>query len=128
MRRHRRASRRQVYLDDNLFVQLALAQNAPLHAAHMVDPHAPPRVWWDFVMLLCVLYIVVVAPLEFGFEFRKDYRHERGFEDANVVLDLLLDVYFICDLLLNFCTGYVDEESNRLVMDPKLVAKVWTGP
>ena len=76
--------------------QLALAQ---LAQSNMISPNGDFRGNWDLVQASFLLYIAVVLPYRIGF-------------DDNVKLwsfffwlDLAIDIYFVCDLFLNFRTA-----------------------
>lgn len=44
-------------------------------------------------------------------------------------MDIMVDIVFMCDIFITFCTSYIDEERNFLVKDPKRIAihyiKTW---
>lgn len=65
----------------------------------MLRPQEPRRMTWDMIVLFFLLYISVVTPFRIGFTVDA--------EGALAVFERVIDVFFICDLLVNFRTGYV---------------------
>jgi len=82
------------------------AENVP---RGMIDPEARFRVTWDLLMLALLLYVSVASPMEIFFSaFPKN--------TAISVVNILIDILFIADIVLNFRTGYIDE-AKKLVLD-----------
>ena len=67
-------------------------------------------------------YPVVIMRLSLywlGLNFRQPYVwRERSVPAADVCsMDQAINIFFFIDMILNFCTGYVDVEDRVLVMD-----------
>jgi Ni/Fe-hydrogenase subunit HybB-like protein len=65
-------------------------------------------------MILFVIYNVIILPINLGFEYQMS--------NFQMYLDYFIDVFFACDIVLNFFTGYYDEKKN-LIMNHKMIIK-----
>eukprot|EP00939_MAST-03C_sp_MAST-3C-sp1_P002291 g2291.t1 len=72
------------------------------------DPSSIWRVVWDVHLIFLLLYIAIFVPYYIG--FGSDGRHQ-----YLVVFDMYVDVAFLLDIILSFTTGYIDEETGKLV-------------
>ena len=63
-----------------------------------IDPRNTSRLRWDFVIVLAVLYNCLIIPLRIGFGDDK-------FGPLSAI-DLLIDLMFMSDIVVNFITGY----------------------
>ncbi|XP_076438775.1 voltage-gated inwardly rectifying potassium channel KCNH6-like [Babylonia areolata] len=96
--------------------------------------YSPFKAVWDWVILLLVLYTAVFTPYSAAFllteeeirmELNKD-AHTRnqnahgGRADPLVIVDLIVDLMFIADILINFRTTYV--ENGEVVSDKHRIA------
>lgn len=88
-------------------------------AYFMISSQHPARVAWDVVLSVLLIFILVVEPMALGF-----WNESGPLEIVNIVID----VYFILDLILNFRTGYVVRDGIE-IMDPRQCAthylKTW---
>ena len=83
---------------------------------YSLDPNAQFRARWDIAQTVILLYISLVVP------FRVGYRQTA--EGGWYILDLLIDLYFYVDVVLNFYTGYPDpDDEERVVYGPSHIAK-----
>ena len=73
------------------------------------------RARWDLVQVFVLLVTAIVVPMRVGFDAldQMDPNFWFGF-------DLITDVYFYVDIVLNCRTAYVDD-NNKLVAEPKTV-------
>jgi len=71
------------------------------HHWSMVDPTKPFRRMWDVLITIFVLYLVVTVPLSIAFG---SYTMKQSFYSG---FGWFLEVFFWCDILLNFRTGFV---------------------
>lgn len=71
------------------------------------DPTSTFSTWWDFVQVAFLLYVTWTVPLRacFGIEVE--------IPSVAWVFDTVVDVYFLCDLFLNFITAYYDSTGFR---------------
>nr|KAG5691560.1 hypothetical protein BaRGS_020935 [Batillaria attramentaria] len=96
--------------------------------------YSPFKAVWDWVILLLVLYTAVFTPYSAAFllneeeirmELNKDARTrvqnaDGGRADPLVLVDLIVDLMFIADILINFRTTYV--ENGEVVSDKQKIA------
>ncbi|XP_061753475.1 potassium/sodium hyperpolarization-activated cyclic nucleotide-gated channel 1-like isoform X3 [Nerophis ophidion] len=79
----------------------------------IIHPYSDFRFYWDLVMLLLMMSNLVLLP--WGITF---------FEDQNtipwVTFNVLSDTFFLLDLIFNFRTGILGEDSH-IVLDPKQI-------
>lgn len=81
----------------------------------MISQVSIPRVCWDVTCCVALLYIAVLEPVFLAFS---DVGKGLSFE----VISVVMDVFFLCDVVLNFRTGYYTADGFE-VMEPWLVAK-----
>eukprot|EP00736_Rhodelphis_marinus_P002429 Rmarinus@m.23699 len=74
------------------------------------------RRWWDLGLALMLTYISLFVPYRLGFD-REPEPWDTGF-----IIDIFVDLYFVCDIAVNFRTAYV-EECNRVIVDPRMIAQ-----
>ena len=82
-------------------------------AAIMVDDSTPVcpilhpehrfRKTWDFAQIFALIYVAVFVPVRTGF----DIVLEPG--SMQWVVELIVDVYFVADIFVNFRTGFMDD-------------------
>ena len=83
---------------------------------YSIDPNAGFRGKWDVTQAAILIYVAMVVP------FRVGYRQPA--EGAWYVVDLLIDIYFYVDVVLNFHTGYVDpDDEERVIYEPWAIAR-----
>jgi hypothetical protein len=65
-------------------------------------------------MIILVIYNVIVLPMNIGL----------GMDPGPIfgTFHILIDIFFACDILLNFFTGYINKD-NRLIMTQKKIIK-----
>jgi hypothetical protein len=84
----------------------------------MLKPLSAVRMSWDIFILSLCIYIAIALPLSLAWE---DTLQQQT-NDILSSIDVSMNIIFILDIILNFRTGYYDEE-HTLVMDPKLAGK-----
>ena len=83
---------------------------------YSLNPDSGFRGKWDLSQAVILLYVALVVP------FRVGYRQPA--ESGWYVLDLLIDLYFYVDVVLNFYTGFVDpDDEERIIYEPTAIAK-----
>lgn len=82
----------------------------------MFDPDSNFAKWWDVAQFVALLYIVFVIPLRIGFA------EEVPLLSAAFIIDLIIDVYFIIDIYINFNTA-IWLESGELETNIRVVRK-----
>ncbi len=65
-------------------------------------------------MIIFVLYNVMTVPMDIGLDLPNN-SYRKWFEN-------FIDLFFICDVTLNFFTGYIDG-NRRLIMNQKKIIK-----
>ncbi|CAK6961140.1 potassium voltage-gated channel subfamily H member 6a isoform X2 [Scomber scombrus] len=88
--------------------------------------YSPFKAVWDWVILLLVIYTAIFTPYSAAFllnEVEEDLRRTCGYtcNPLNVV-DLVVDVMFIVDILINFRTTYVNH-NDEVVSHPGRIAQ-----
>ncbi|XP_056143492.1 potassium voltage-gated channel subfamily H member 6a [Lampris incognitus] len=88
--------------------------------------YSPFKAVWDWLILLLVIYTAIFTPYSAAFllsEVEEDRRRTCGYtcNPLNVV-DLVVDVMFIVDILINFRTTYVNH-NDEVVSQPGHIAQ-----
>ncbi|XP_028397826.1 potassium voltage-gated channel subfamily H member 6-like isoform X2 [Dendronephthya gigantea] len=89
------------------------------------------KIVWDWFVLLLVLYTAIEVPFLIAFIVQNENSEESsnlssylssGKATATlVVVDLCVDLFFFCDIVVNFRTTYIGK-NDALVTDPKKIA------
>ena len=96
--------------------------------------YSPFKAVWDWIVLLLVLYTAVVTPYTATFllnEGEEKARHNKepstrsanaqsSHADPLVIIDLIVDVMFIADILINFRTTFL--QNGEVITDPQKIA------
>ena len=89
----------------------------------VILPFAPWKLAWDVVGQLLVLYTILMLPL--------DAMYSMDFTGSPVVqgIEVVMDCFFIADVILCTRTAYVQEEDAFLVIDRKSIVRnyMWDG-
>lgn len=96
---------------------IALLESEETHTAALrsciVLPNNPYRIVWDWFLVVFVLWTCFTVPVQICFA--------SSVSDFDVI-DLLIDIFFICDLVLNFRTAY-DASDGTFVRDPWKISR-----
>ena len=98
------------------------------------DYFSPFKAVWDWVILILVLYTAVFTPYQTAFLLNEEETTMRLNRDAStrtespessranplVIIDLMVDLMFIADILINFRTTYL--HNGEVVMNQKMIA------
>ncbi|KAM4624483.1 voltage-gated inwardly rectifying potassium channel KCNH6, partial [Polymixia lowei] len=88
--------------------------------------YSPFKAFWDWIILLLVLYTAVFTPYSAAFlldEHGDVHQRSCGYTcDPLNVVDLMVDVLFIVDIVINFRTTYVNH-NDEVVTRPSGIAK-----
>ncbi|KAM9426559.1 voltage-gated inwardly rectifying potassium channel KCNH6 [Pholidichthys leucotaenia] len=88
--------------------------------------YSPFKAFWDWIILLLVLYTAVFTPYSAAFllDGHRNFRQRScGYTcDPLNVVDLMVDVLFIVDIIINLRTTYVDQ-NDEVVTQPTQIAK-----
>ncbi|OWZ08456.1 Voltage-gated Ion Channel [Phytophthora megakarya] len=80
-----------------------------------ISIHSTFRHWWDFVITVSIAYIIVTTPIKVGFGVQSS-----GF---NYVLDVVVDVIYLIEMVLNFVTSYEDDATGEEIKDLDKIRK-----
>eukprot|EP01084_Bolivina_argentea_P126710 224294_1 len=84
----------------------------------LLHPKGPFRNIWDLVVLVVLLYTSFEVPVSIAF----------GQSVGAKYFDLIIDIFLLTDIILNFHTAYFDKYDNlHLVTDKKLIAKKYVS-
>jgi hyperpolarization activated cyclic nucleotide-gated potassium channel 1 len=90
-----------------------LLEETPYYIFH---PEGRKRVIWNLFVACLLLYTAIVMPFVLAF-------YESNDMDEWGIIDIMLDVFFFIDLILNCFTGIYDSEG-KLIVDLKVI--IWT--
>lgn len=82
----------------------------PLRERLVIHPHSRPKLAFDIVVMVAVLYTATILPVKIAFNL-----------DFAVWLDVLIDLLFILDVFLQFFHGYMD--MGYPVLDPRRITR-----
>uniref|UniRef100_A0A8B9HNC5 Cyclic nucleotide-binding domain-containing protein n=1 Tax=Astyanax mexicanus TaxID=7994 RepID=A0A8B9HNC5_ASTMX len=82
----------------------------------IIHPYSDFRFYWDFTMLLFMVGNLIIIPV--GITFFKDETTTPW-----IIFNVVSDTFFLMDLVLNFRTGIIIEESSDIILDPKTIKK-----
>ena len=71
----------------------------------------------NFPVLILLIWITFYVPFNVCFEYE-----ESDVPKRLIIHELIVDISFGVDIILNFLTGYIDSKTKRLVTKPKLIA------
>ncbi|KAM8855202.1 voltage-gated inwardly rectifying potassium channel KCNH7 [Spinachia spinachia] len=87
--------------------------------------YSPFKAVWDWLILLLVIYTAILTPYSAAFllnDTQESKRRECGYSCSPLnVVDLMVDIMFIIDILINFRTTYVNL-NEEVVSDPAKIA------
>jgi len=85
--------------------------------------YSPFKAIWDWLILILVIYTAIVTPYVAAFTIVKDSKARiRGLTtDPLQITDLVVDVLFILDIIINFRTTYVNKH-DEVVSHPGKIA------
>ncbi|KAG5271119.1 hypothetical protein AALO_G00176090 [Alosa alosa] len=80
----------------------------------IIHPYSDFRFYWDLLMLLLMMGNLIVLPV--GITFFKDENTPPW-----IMFNVVSDTLFLVDLVLNFRTGIVKEDSTEILLDPRAI-------
>lgn len=75
---------------------------------------SPCRFYWDLIMLIMMMGNLIIIPV--GITFFSEQTTTTW-----LVFNVASDTIFLVDLVMNFRTGIVNEESSEIILDPKVI-------
>jgi len=86
---------------------------------------------WDWVILFLVIYTAIFTPYVAAFLLNEPGYSDKGSEpygsDPIVIIDLLVDIMFIIDILINFATTYVNDQDEVVSQHSKIAVHYFRG-
>uniref|UniRef100_A0A8C5TX59 Hyperpolarization activated cyclic nucleotide gated potassium channel 1 n=1 Tax=Malurus cyaneus samueli TaxID=2593467 RepID=A0A8C5TX59_9PASS len=73
-----------------------------------------PRFYWDLIMLIMMVGNLVIIPV--GITFFTEQTTTPW-----IIFNVASDTVFLLDLIMNFRTGTVNEDSSEIILDPKII-------
>ncbi|KAI5106063.1 potassium/sodium hyperpolarization-activated cyclic nucleotide-gated channel 3 [Silurus meridionalis] len=82
----------------------------------IIHPYSDFRFYWDLLMLLLMMGNLIILPV--GITFFKDENTPPW-----IIFNVVSDTLFLVDLVLNFRTGIMKEDSTEIMLDPKAIRR-----
>lgn len=91
--------------------------------------YSPFKAIWDWLILVLVLYTAIVTPYVAAFLLSKDptQRRKNFAHDPLTITDLIVDVLFILDIIINFRTTYVNKHEEIVSHHGKIAIHYFKG-
>ncbi|XP_052002510.1 potassium/sodium hyperpolarization-activated cyclic nucleotide-gated channel 2-like [Xyrauchen texanus] len=80
----------------------------------IIHPYSDFRFYWDLLMLMLMVGNLIILPV--GITFFKDENTPPW-----IIFNVVSDTLFLVDLVLNFRTGILKEDSTEILLDPKAI-------
>uniref|UniRef100_A0A0N4ZNR3 Cyclic nucleotide-binding domain-containing protein n=1 Tax=Parastrongyloides trichosuri TaxID=131310 RepID=A0A0N4ZNR3_PARTI len=98
----------------------------PTRIHHCTIVHYSPfKAVWDWIILLLVIYTAIFTPYVAAFLLRETQnngtRKGTSFTEPLEIIDLIVDIMFIVDIIINFRTTYVND-NDEVVSHPGKIA------
>ena len=104
-------------------------------ASCTIDHKSVFKVTWDWFILALVIYTSIEIPFATAFLGNRDNGHPKSIweklysRDPHEIVNVIVDVTFIIDIIINFRTTFMDSSSEAIVSEPKRIAinylKTW---
>ncbi|XP_061180002.1 potassium voltage-gated channel subfamily H member 6-like [Saccostrea echinata] len=95
--------------------------------------YSPFKAVWDWIILLLVIYTAIFTPYAAAFVLSEEKKKpsnqsiQSRYSDPLTIIDLIVDIMFIVDILINFRTTYVNK-NDEVVSDPgKIMVHYFKG-
>ncbi|XP_062384607.1 potassium voltage-gated channel subfamily H member 7 [Sardina pilchardus] len=93
--------------------------------------YSPFKAVWDWLILLLVIYTAIFTPYSAAFllnDIEEQRRRECGYSCSPLnVVDLIVDIMFIVDILINFRTTYVNANEEVVSHPAKIAVHYFKG-
>ena len=94
------------------------------------------KVTWDWFVLALVLYTAIEIPFTMSFlttarqtKDQLDVWKKINSGEPHEIINIIVDVMFIVDIMINFRTTYVEQKTQLIISEPKKIAihylKTW---
>jgi hypothetical protein len=81
----------------------------------VINPEDKFKASWDMIILLFVIITCIYAPLSLAF-------NNSSQATRYIILDWVINIFFIADIIINCMTAYYDDEFN-IVKNHKLIIR-----
>ncbi|KAK4878495.1 hypothetical protein RN001_011001 [Aquatica leii] len=89
---------------------------------YIIHPFSVFRLYWETSMTVLLFFIIILNALDDAFKMSKEW-------SAKSVVILLLEFACFLDIMLKFITGYENECTKEIILDPlKIAKKHFTSP
>ena len=97
-------------------------QNPSVHRFTILH-YSPFKAVWDWLILILVIYTAIFTPYSAAFLLNEPESHQMNpySTDPLRIIDLIVDVMFLIDILINFRTTYVNK-NDEVVSEPGKIA------
>jgi len=105
-------------------------QSAPRIQKWTILHYSPFKAIWDWVILFLVIYTAIFTPYVAAFLLNEPGYGERSEsygEDPIVIIDLIVDIMFIVDIMINFATTYVNDQDEVVSQHSKIAVHYFRG-
>jgi len=89
----------------------------------MILPSSPMRMGWDIYVMVLIIYVAFVTPFVTAFEIVSEF----GGDDAYSIVSSMIDMTFLCDLVINFRTAIVDPDGTYIVSAKAVAGRYLRG-
>lgn len=91
--------------------------------------YSPFKAIWDWLILILVLYTAIVTPYVAAFLLSNDplERKHKFTHDPLTIADLIVDILFILDIIINFRTTYVNKHDEVVSHHGKIAIHYFKG-
>ncbi|XP_069483344.1 potassium/sodium hyperpolarization-activated cyclic nucleotide-gated channel 1 isoform X2 [Ambystoma mexicanum] len=80
----------------------------------IIHPYSDFRFYWDLIMLIMMVGNLVIIPV--GITFFTEQTTTPW-----IIFNVASDTVFLFDLIMNFRTGIVNEDSSEIILDPQVI-------
>ena len=90
---------------------------------HIRHPDSPLSIGWDLFQVIALMYVAALVPLRLCFDYEPMPPSADGLGQLGWWSDLVIDLYFITDIFVQFHTAFVDKTTGHLITDRKTISK-----
>ncbi|XP_067933844.1 potassium voltage-gated channel subfamily H member 6-like [Watersipora subatra] len=103
-------------------------QSPHMHCCTILH-YSPFKAIWDWLILILVLYTAIVTPYVAAFLLHKEpVEWQKGITtDPLAITDLIVDILFILDIIINFRTTYVNKHEEVVSHHGKIAIHYFKG-
>lgn len=103
-------------------------------ASCTIDHRSVFKITWDWFILALVIYTSIEIPFATAFlenngHSSRDIWDKLSSREPHEIVNVIVDVMFIIDIIINFRTTFMDSSSDAIVSEPKRIAinylKTW---